>query len=111
MDFVITGNNHHVAIYEDANGDYQEQVVSFFEAVERSKKNSNLPPVIDKTFNQENGWKFKYTLKQNEYFVLMENGVHDLSDLDITDPKNHEVVSKWLYRVQKITSKDYFLLD
>src|SRR5690606_38773596 len=33
VDFVNTGNNHHVAIYRDANGDLQENVVSFFEAV------------------------------------------------------------------------------
>jgi len=106
VDFVSTGNNHHVAIYEDANGDYQEQVVSFFEAVGR--KNSGLP-VIDKNFNLENNWKFKFTLKQNEYFVLLDNGVDDLSDLDITDPKNHAIVSKWLYRVQKIATRNYVL--
>ena len=48
VDFVSTGNNHHVAIYEDENGNLQEKVVSFYEAVERV--NQNLP-VIDKEYN------------------------------------------------------------
>src|SRR5690606_24558019 len=35
VDYVSTGNNHHVAIYEDENGNLQENVVSFYEAVAR----------------------------------------------------------------------------
>ncbi|MEJ7701412.1 MAG: hypothetical protein WKF71_17460 [Pyrinomonadaceae bacterium] len=52
VDFVSTGNNHHVAIYRDAEGNLQEQVVSFYEAVE--KVNQGLP-TIDKIFNQKSG--------------------------------------------------------
>ncbi len=37
VDFVSTGNNHHVAIYRDANGNLQERVVSFMEAVFKKK--------------------------------------------------------------------------
>ncbi|MFV0540501.1 MAG: type II CRISPR RNA-guided endonuclease Cas9, partial [Aestuariibaculum sp.] len=49
VDYVSTGNNHHVAIYKDEKGKLQEKVVSLFEAVERV--NQGLP-VIDKVFNQ-----------------------------------------------------------
>ena len=29
VDYVSTGNNHHVAIYRDKEGNLQEQIVSF----------------------------------------------------------------------------------
>ena len=31
VDFVITSNNHHIAIYEDADGDWHEKIVSYSE--------------------------------------------------------------------------------
>jgi CRISPR-associated endonuclease Csn1 len=65
VDFVSTGNNHHVAIYRDEKGNLQEEVVSFYDAVVR--KNLDLS-VINKT--HEKGWDFLFTMKQNEYFVF-----------------------------------------
>ncbi|NLH55945.1 MAG: type II CRISPR RNA-guided endonuclease Cas9, partial [Rikenellaceae bacterium] len=65
VDFVSTGNNHHVAIYRDEQGALQEKVVSFFEAVTRV--NQGLP-IIDKGYNSYLGWKFLFTMKQNELF-------------------------------------------
>ena len=59
VDFVSPGNNHHVAIYRDENGDLQEEVVSFYEAVHRV--NAGLP-IINKN---KNGWDFLFTMKQN----------------------------------------------
>jgi CRISPR-associated endonuclease Csn1 len=38
VDFVSTGNNHHVAIYRDNKGNLQEEVVSFYDAVVRSQE-------------------------------------------------------------------------
>lgn len=35
VDYVNTGNNHHVAIYRDEKGELQENVVSFYEATAR----------------------------------------------------------------------------
>src|SRR5690606_991058 len=67
VDFVSTGNNHHVAVYRDEKGNLQENVVSFFEAVIRV--NQGLP-IIDKTYNQHLGWQFLFTMKQNEMFVF-----------------------------------------
>ena len=43
--YVKPGSNHHIAIYEDANGDLQEQVVSFMEVAARKNLES---PIIDK---------------------------------------------------------------
>ncbi len=104
VDFVSTGNNHHVAIYRDAEGNLQEKVVSFYEAVERV--NQGLP-VIDKGFNNEIGWQFLFTMKQNEYFVFPSEGF-DPKEIDLLNSKNNKIISKYLFRVQKIATKNYF---
>ena len=104
VDFVSTGNNHHVAIYEDENGNLQEKVVSFYEAVERV--NQNLP-VIDKEYNSGLGWKFLFTMKQNEMFLFPSEDFNP-KEVDLFDDKNLSLISKNLFRVQKIATKDYF---
>ncbi len=101
-DFVSTGNNHHVAIYKDENGDLQEEVVSFYEAVQW--KNSGLPIV---NTNHKNGWEFLYTMKQNDYFIFPNNDF-DPNEIDISNPINFPLISKNLFRVQKFTTRDYF---
>lgn len=102
-DFVSTGNNHHVAIYKDAEGNLQENVVSFYEAVERV--NQSLP-IIDKDFNKDLGWEFLFSMKQNEMFVFPSDDFNPL-DYDLMDEKNLKLISKNMFRVQKISSKDY----
>lgn len=104
-DYVSTGNNHHVAVYIDESGDLQENVVSFFEAVERV--NQNLP-VIDKSYNQGLGWKFLFTMKQNEYFVFPnEKTGFNPNDIDLLDLKNRKLISPNLFRVQKFSKVMY----
>lgn len=135
VDFVNTGNNHHVAIYRkpildkktgqqqfDNNGnakfELEEKVVSFFEATIRA---NNGEPIIDKTYNQDKGWQFLFSMKQNEYFVFPRyettkdvNGkevtikTFDPKDIDLLNPNNYSLISPNLFRVQKLTSKDYF---
>lgn len=105
VDFVSTGNNHHVAIYRDENGNLQETVISFFEAVERV--NQGLP-IIDKSYNQHLGWQFLFTMKQNELFVFPNEELgFDPSEIDLLDPKNKKEISPNLFRVQSISSKYY----
>jgi CRISPR-associated endonuclease Csn1 len=106
VDFVNTSNNHHVAIYRDEKCNLQENVVSFFEALARV--NAGLS-IVDKEFNRDLGWEFLFTLKQNEYFVFPneETGFNP-AEMDLTDEKNYEKISPNLFRVQKITSKNYF---
>ncbi len=103
VDFVSTGNNHHVAIYRDREGKLQENVVSFFEAVERVNQGIS---VIDKTFNQDLGWTFLFTLKQNELFVFPSDDFNP-EEIDLLDPNNTASISPHLFRVQKIATKDY----
>ncbi|HRU73339.1 MAG TPA: hypothetical protein P5206_07625 [Paludibacteraceae bacterium] len=104
-DFVSTGNNHHVAVYRDAAGNLQENVVSFFEATTRL--NIGLP-VIDKNYKSDEGWKFLFTMKQNEYFIFPNKEVgFDPNEIDLLNPDNYALISPNLFRVQKIAIKDY----
>ena len=129
VDFVNTGNNHHVAIYRkpkldkngqpmfNENGDLQyeldEKIVSFFEATSRAIQHL---PIIDKTYKQDEGWQFLFTMKQNEYFVFPrydEDGNILFNPLVYNEewyknPDNYALISPNLFRVQKIATKNYF---
>ena len=100
--FVKTNSNHHVAIYKDENGNLQERVVSFWEAV-TSKKNGL--PVVDANYN---GWKLQFTMMRNDYFVFPnpETGF-DPRQVDMTDVDNYSLISPNLYFVQQLSSKNY----
>ncbi|AVR44247.1 type II CRISPR RNA-guided endonuclease Cas9 [Christiangramia fulva] len=102
VDYVSTGNNHHVAIYQDEKGNLQEEVVSFYEAVIR--KNQSLP-IIQK--EHPKGWKFLFTMKQNEMFVFPSEDFNP-DEIDLMDPNNKTEISRHLFRVQKFTIRDYF---
>ena len=101
VDYVSTGNNHHVAIYKDEKGNLQEEVVSFYEAVIRK----NLDQAIIKK-EHEKGWEFLFTMKQNEMFIFPSDNFNP-SEMDLLDPYNKTEISKRLFRVQKISTKNY----
>lgn len=101
VDFVSTGNNHHVAIYRDRKGNLQDVVVSFFEAVTRSNLGLSI---IDK--NHEKGWEFLFSMKQNEFFIFPSEGFRP-KEIDLHNPANKHLISKNLYRVQKFSKLDY----
>jgi CRISPR-associated endonuclease Csn1 len=44
ISFVKPGNNHHVAIYVDERGNWQEHIATFWHAVERKKY--GVPTII-----------------------------------------------------------------
>ena len=101
VDFVSTGNNHHVAIYKDEKGNLQEEVVSFYDAVIR--KNLGLS-VIDK--NHEKGWEFLFTMKQNEFFIFPTDNFNP-NEINLLNPQNYHLISPNIFRVQKISTKNY----
>lgn len=122
VDYVNTGNNHHVAIYRkpvlDKNGmhayddnaqplyELEERVVSFYEVVERV--NQGLP-AVDKAYRSDEGWKFLYSMKQNECFVFPNPQTgFDPKEVDLMDPDNYALISSNLFRVQKVSTKDYW---
>lgn len=121
VDYVNTGNNHHVAIYRkpvlDKNGmhayddnaqplyELEERVVSFYEVVERV--NQGLP-AVDKAYRSDEGWKFLYSMKQNECFVFPNPQTgFDPKEVDLMDPDNYALISPNLFRVQKLSFKNY----
>lgn len=102
-DFVNTGNNHHVAIFRDTEGNLQEHVVSFLEATERASQDL---PVVDRNYRSEDDWQFLFTMKQNEYFVF-PGPDFDPNEVDLLNPDNYNLISPHLFRVQKFSSKYY----
>ncbi|GAB1448777.1 type II CRISPR RNA-guided endonuclease Cas9 [Bacteroidota bacterium] len=120
--YVKPGNNHHIAIYKDAQGNLVEHVCSFWHAVERKKfgfpviiNNSNF--IWDKIQDREDlpesflellpapGLELEISLCQNEMIFLgLED--HEIAEVrqGLIKPENN---SK-LYRVQKISSMDYY---
>lgn len=105
VDYVQTSSTHHIAVYRDANGNLQDVAVSFLEATTRKALGQ---PVVDTDYNASLGWKFLFSMKQNEYFIFqdVEQGF-DPKAIDIYDPKNRAEISKHLYRVQKLSRVDY----
>lgn len=119
--FAKMGNNHHIAIYQDKDGKYQESVVSFWDAVER--KRYGLPVVIEqpaevwnKVMDMElpeemleklpkDGWTFVTSMQVNEMFILgmPENDYHEAMQNG-----DYQALNKYLYRVQKIAKGDYY---
>ena len=104
VDFVSPSNNHHVAIYMDADGKMQDDIVSFYEATMRANQGY---PVIDRDKNRSEGWQFLFTMKQNEYFVFPnEETGFDPNEIDLLDPNNYPIISPNLFRVQKLSKTE-----
>lgn len=119
--FVKPGNNHHIAIYRDADGKFHECVVTFWDAVERKKYGIPVivrnpdevwDVVIDKNVPEELaaglpalGWSFVMSLQQNEMFIL---GMEDDEFRDAMAEADYKALGAHLYRVQKLAGSDYY---
>lgn len=104
-DYVRTNNNHHVAIYEDAQHELHEVVVSFFDAVDSAIQGN---PVIDKTYNADKGWRFLFSLQRNDCFVFPDEGTgFNPAEIDLTAKDNYALISPHLFKVQAISEGDY----
>jgi CRISPR-associated endonuclease Csn1 len=105
VDFVNTGNNHHTAIYRDENGNLQDKVIPFFDASERVSQGL---PIIDKTYKSDEGWEFRFSMKQNEYFVFPnKESAFNPTEVDLLNPDNYQMISPNLFRVQKFSKVVY----
>lgn len=121
--FVKTGNNHHVALYKDKNEKYQEHLCDFWHAVERKKY--KLPIIIehpDKIWDHileesdkypqdflnnlpDPSWDFVFSFQANEMFIL---GLSNEEFDQYINDKNYAILSNHLYRVQKLSTNQYF---
>lgn len=121
--FVKPGNNHHIAIYKNAEGKRTEHLCTFWHAVERKKY--GFPVVIeDSTYAwdivqeapegtlpdsflellPEPGLSLELSMQQNEMFIL---GMTD-EEIDLCFKSiDSRAISDKLYRVQKIATKNY----
>ncbi|SHF52737.1 CRISPR subtype II/NMENI RNA-guided endonuclease Cas9/Csn1 [Flavobacterium fontis] len=90
-------NNHHVLIYKNEKGNMKEDVVTFWTVVERKRTGQpvyQLPP---------DGKEIVTTLHINDMFLLgLDKNQVDWQSLD------YDILKEHLYRVQKLTSGDYF---
>lgn len=118
--FVKPANNHHVAIYEDKDGKWHEHIVTFWHAVERKKYGipiiiSNPDEVWDSVTNdmpesfqhqlpEGVDWQLRFSMQQNEMFIL---GMDEESYRDAMEQRNYAMLSKYLYRVQKLSAGAY----
>lgn len=121
ISYVKPGNNHHIAIYQDKDGNLQEHLVSFPTAVERVRYKVPIiikspaqvwENIVDKDLPQEFlstlpdvNWTFVDSLQQNEMFIV------GLSDDEYNDAiQNNDLIllTKHLYRIQKIQHRTYY---
>jgi len=120
--FVKPGNNHHIAIYIDEEGNKFEHLCTFWNAVERKKYKipiviQNPKEVWDKILNNKSqfpqsfieklpndNWKLFLSMQQNEMFLL---GLSNEEIENYFNQSNYKVLSEHLFRIQKISSKFY----
>jgi CRISPR-associated endonuclease Csn1 len=92
-------------IPRDEKGDLQDVVVSFYEAVMLVNTGQK---VVHKELKINEGWKFLFTLKQSEYFVFPNADMSfDPNSIDLMNPKNRNLISPHLFRVQSISKLIY----
>lgn len=90
-------NNHHVLIYKDEKGNLKEEVITFWTVVERKRQGL---PVYQIPLG---GVELITTLHINDMFLL------GLKEDEVNwENSDYQVFSEHLYRVQKLTSGDYF---
>ena len=118
--FVNTANNHHVAIYEDESGTWQEHIVTLWHAVERKKYGvpviihdtaelwenitKQMPQAFLNQLPESAKWQLKLTMQQNEMFIL---GMEEELYQDAMKNNDYATLSKYLYRVQNISAGAY----
>ena len=90
-------NNHHVLIYKDDKGNLKEEVVTFWTVVERKRTGESAYQLPTE------GKELVTTLHINDMFLL------GLKEDEINwEMPDYEILRDNLYRVQKLTSADYF---
>ncbi len=120
--FVSPRNNHHLAIYRTPKGKLVESIVTFWDAVDRARY--GIPLVI--THPREvmeqvlqrgdipesvlgllppSDWVFVDSLQQDEMVII---GLSDEELQRALEAQDSHKLSEHLYRVQKMSSRDYW---
>jgi CRISPR-associated endonuclease Csn1 len=123
VDFVKTGNNHHIAIYKNNEGKFFESAVSFWDALNRKRLNipviiknpkgvwdyvlgKDLPEDVLETLPKDE-WQYVTSLQQNEMFVFNMDVESIKTALDLGEL---DLISKNLFKVQSISESYYEFL-
>ena len=94
--YVNPRNNHHVMVYKTHSGDVKESIISFWDAVNRMKKNQSVYQL------PEDGVEILAVLEQNDMYLI------GITDEELEKRKNDQkFLSNHLYRVQKLSSMYY----
>lgn len=119
--FVAPGDNHHIALYRDASGKVLESLVTFWQVIERIRfglpaiitdpretmtqvlERSDLPEEILAKLPSPD-WTLVEVLRRNEMFLI---GMSDEEIKQAFDRQDYRTLSEHLYRVQKLTYRDY----
>lgn len=120
--FVQSGNNHHLALYRTPQGKLVGAIVTFWDAVDRARY--GIPLVI--THPREvmeqvlqrgdvpesvlsllppSDWVFVDSLQQDEMVII---GLSDEELQRALEAQDYRKLSEHLYRVQKMSSRDYW---
>jgi len=119
--FVIPGSNHHIAIYKDANGNFQQHACTLWHAVERKK--NKLPVIIQDTNSlwssilnldlpqsfieklPADNLELFLSMQQNEMFILgLSNEEFEIA----VKENNFPLISKHLYIVWSLSNNDFW---
>ena len=120
--FVKSGNNHHLALYRTPHGKLEESIVSFWDAVDRARYGIPLVithprEVIEQVLQRgdvpesvlsllpPSDWVFVDSLQQDEMVII---GLSDEELQRALETQDYRKLSEHLYRVQKMSSKDYY---
>lgn len=96
--YVNPRNNHHVALYRTPDGGLEEECVTFWDVVERKKQGQ---PAILPT--NAKGHPLVEILQINDMFLIGWSG--SLEQIGNVHPRE---LKPFLYRVQSLSSKDYW---
>lgn len=89
-------NNHHVLLYIDKEGEMKEEIVSFWDTVQRKARGENVYAL------PIGGVEKVAVLEENDMFVI---GLTDEQLRDYIDDTTY--MSRYIYRVQKLSSLYY----
>lgn len=119
--FVVMGNNHHIAIYEDENQKLVQHSCTFWHAVERKKHKipvviTNSSDIWNQLLNKQlpetfltklpaDNLRLKFSMQQNEMFIL---GLSKVEFNEAVGSSDKALLSKHLYLVWSIAEGDYW---
>lgn len=123
VDYVNLKNNHHFALYQDADGQIQECIVTFWEAFQRQKNRlpiviKNTAATLDKVLQENTGypeslceslpmadWQYLVSGQQNEMFVFDMSRDEIMAAIQNIQFKK---ISPNLFRLRAISEGDYW---